>query len=201
MAIFRPWKENPHALPATAVEAIRNALLSSPLVGTSTLGGSFKTSRGFAVTFKGQGRATLESRFPVLAPFLKAAVKRRANAWYMNLLLIAEGGSINRHVDGTLHATPMVVSVLYLAAPGGELVLSRGTREIRRITPREGTLLHFDGDLDHAVTAFAGPGLRASLVLEQYRLGEGAHARVPDFKLDSRAGFQAYLDAHRTSTP
>jgi hypothetical protein len=152
------------------------------------------------MTFTQSGRAKLEARFPLVAPFLRCAIKRRANAWYLNLLVISQGGSIARHVDATLHATPIVVSVLYLSAPGGELVLSRGERELHRITPREGSLVNFDGSLDHAVTAFEGPGLRASLVLEQYRFrDQAALAAIPEFKLDSRAGFQAYLDAHAGS--
>jgi hypothetical protein len=206
MAIFRPWKVIRDVFTAAEVEAIREPLLESPLVGRSTLGGSFRASRGFAVTFHGSGREQLEARFPYIAPFLAKAIsagRRKPNAWYLNLLLVPPGAGVGRHVDGTLRgpsgdedAVPKVVSVLYLAAPGGALVLSRGAKELGRVAPREGTMVHFNGELDHAVEPFEGEGTRASLVLEQYHFGPAALARLPELKVDSRAGFQAYLDAH-----
>jgi len=206
MAIFRPWKVIRDVFTAAEVAAIREPLLASPLVGRSTLGGSFRASRGFAITFHGAGRAKLEARFPYIAPFLAKAIsagRRKPNAWYLNLLLVPAGAGVGRHVDGTLRgpsgdetAVPRVVSVLYLSAPGGPLVLSRGVKELGRVQPREGMMVHFDGDLDHAVEPFAGDGTRASLVLEQYRFGPEALERLPELKVDSRAGFKAYLDAH-----
>jgi hypothetical protein len=205
---------------AAEVASMREPLLTSPLVGGSTLGGSFRASRGFAITFRAGGQARLEQRFPALAPFLaralapgalRGAAKWRAkapNAWYLNLLLVPSGASVGRHVDGTLRgpsgeadAVPVAVSVLYLSAPGGPLVLSRGEHEIGRIEPCEGAMVHFRGELDHAVEAFEGAGTRASLVLEQYHFGAEALARLPELKLDSRAGFQAYLDAHAAAEP
>jgi hypothetical protein len=217
MATFSSYVEQPGVFSPAEVAAIREPLLRSPLVAQSTLGGSFRSSRGFAVTFRGSGRATLEERFPYLAPYLLRAIDARAlqrvkpllqrfrppNAWYLNLLLVSAGGTVGRHVDGTLRgpsgdarAVPVAVTVLYLAAPGGELVLSRGTHELGRVTPREGAMVWFRGDLDHAVEAFWGEGTRASLVLEQYHFDDDALGRLPEFKLDSRAGFQAYLDVH-----
>ena len=220
MAIFRPWKVIRRAFTAAEVAAIREPLLNSPLVGKSTLGGSFRASRGFAITFRGDGRAQLEARFPSLAPFLAKATAKGAlrgaarwraktpNAWYLNLLLVSAGGTVGRHVDGTLrgpsgeaYAIPVAVSVLYLSAPGGALVLSRGARELGRVIPSEGALVHFRGELDHAVEAFEGEGTRASLVLEQYHFGAEALARLPELKVDSRAGFQAYLDSRANHEP
>jgi 2OG-Fe(II) oxygenase superfamily len=220
MAIFRPWRLIRNAFTPAQVAAMRAPLLSSPLVGRSTLGGSFRASRGFAITFRADGRAKLEQRFPAFAPFLgkalapgsiRGAARWRAkapNAWYLNLLLVPAGASVGRHVDGTLRgpagqpdAVPVAVSVLYLSAPGGQLILSRGTRELGRIEPREGAMLHFRGDLDHAVAPFRGEGTRASLVLEQYHFCAEALARLPELKLDSRAGFQAYLDVHAAAEP
>ncbi len=202
MAIFRPWLEVKGAFSPAQIALIRDPLLASPLVGRSTLGGSFRMSRGFAITFREDGRPILESRFPALAPFLEQALKWNAlkwvkrwrakapNAWYLNLLLVSAGGTVGRHVDGTLrepsedrNAVPIAVSVLYLSAPGGTLVLSRGARELGRIQPQEGKLVHFRGELDHAVEAFEGDGLRASLVLEQYHFEDDA--------LRAAAGVQA----------
>lgn len=201
---------------------MRQTLLSSPLVGRSTLAGSFRQSRGFALTFTHAGLDVVRQRFSELKPFLEAALdsKRRpsftpfwrrrptVNAWYLNLLLLGEGASVGRHVDGTLRGptaepelTPVMVSVLYLAVPpggGGELVLSRGVKALAIIEPTEGTMVHFAGHLDHevrpvGVAASAEAGRRASLVLEQYALGPQSLGRLPPFKIDSRAGFESYL--------
>ena len=42
---------------------------------------------------------------------------------------------------------------------------------------------------------------RASLVIEQYHFADEALARLPKFKLDSRAGFKAYLTHHADQDP
>ena len=70
--------------------------------------------------------------------------------------------------------------------------------------PAENTLVHFRGDCSHDVSALEGlpPGAsRASLVIEQYCFSAEALGRLPDFHLESRAGFKAYLDAHQTWGP
>jgi hypothetical protein len=212
------------ALPAPQFQALQTALLESPLVGRSTLAGAFQSSRGFAVIFRDEGRAELTRHFPALVPWLAQALgapaldtlkrwwlPRRAgrepNAWYLNVLLVSRGGTVGRHVDATLrkvsgdeHAIPEVVSVLYLSVPGGEggqLALYEGGRLRQRIAPVENQAVHFRGDLSHEVQAFEGvEGVRASLVVEQYHLAPEHLANVPAFKLESRAGFGAYLDHH-----
>lgn len=213
-------------MPDAQFTALRDALLASPLVGRSTLAGPFQSSRGFAVIFKEAGRAKVTERFPALRPHLEAVLgapairamtpwwvrtlTRIPNAWYLNVLLVSEGGTVARHVDATLRkpaeesdATPELVSVLYLSVPkarGGELQLWDGPTPITRVTPKENTLLHFRGDLAHAVNAFEGSAneVRASLVIEQYHLGADALARLPDFRLESRAGFSAFLSHHES---
>lgn len=213
----------PSALPSRDFDALRQALLESPLVGRSTLAGPFQTSRGFAVIFRREGVSKVTARFPTLAPWLdrvlgQASVdaltpwfrRRRPapNAWYLNVLLVSEGGTVERHVDATLrklsgddHALPQVVSVLYLSVPpvpGGELLLWPSAMVPTRIAPKENTGLHFRGDLAHQVAPFEGaPGsLRASLVIEQYHLEPTPLAQLPEFKLESRAGFDAFLAHH-----
>lgn len=104
---------------------------------------------------------------------------------------------------------PKLVSVLYLkvpefqsaaasqpAAPGGELVLSHGPREVGRISPRIGSLAHFRGHLAHRVeqVGVAAVGLRLSMVCEQYVLDRPALARIPDFNLRSQGLFAARLE-------
>lgn len=202
---------------------MRNALLDSPLVGRSTLSGPFQASRGFAVIFREEGKQELLARFPSLAPHFelmlgypsvraltpwwRRKIERVPNAWYLNVLLVSAGGSVGRHVDATLRkpsgvdsAIPELVSVLYLQVPrarGGELLVYAGSTASAIVRPRENTLVHFRGDLAHEVAPFEGTeGLRASLVVEQYWFPDEVLARLPEFKLDSRAGFSAYLDAH-----
>lgn len=217
------------ALPAPQFAALRETFLSSPLVGGSTLAGPFESSRGFAVTFREEGRARVVDRFAALAPHFAAALgapairaltpfwrrklNRIPNAWYMNVLLVSPGGTVARHVDATLRkqsevdaAVPEVVSVLYLSIParkGGELRLWEGPNELARLVPEENVLLHFRGDLAHEVCAFEAPegALRASLVIEQYHFAPEALARLPEFQLESRAGFGAYLQHHSARGP
>ncbi len=219
------------ALPAPRFAELRDALMASPFVARSTLGGSFQASRGFGVAFTAPGREEVQARIPVLGTFLRLAIdtpaerillpfwRRRAalpapNAWYLNLLLVGSGGGVAPHIDATLaapsgltNATPRVVSVLYLVVPrcaGGELVLARGSALVGVVRPEEGMLLHFRGDLEHQVRALeeAPPdAVRASLVLEQYHFPPEAHARLPQFRLDSRAKFELALAAASTRPP
>lgn len=221
---MRPYRVKTGALPRAEFDALRDALLASPLVGRSTLAGPFQASRGFAVIFTAAGVPKVLERFPTLAPYLPRVLgepgarallpfwrrrpERVPNAWYLNVLLVSEGGAVGRHVDATLRAPagepeaiPELVSVLYLQVPparGGELALWVAERRLATLAPRENGLVHFFGGLSHEVCAFQGApgGLRASLVIEQYHFGPEALARLPGFQLDSRAGFAAYLDAH-----
>lgn len=221
------------ALPPEKLRPIRESLLGSPLVSHSTLGGAFEQSHGFAMTFQSDGRAQIEQRFPPLKEYFARVLGEPAvralqswwgryrkkpvvvpNAWYMNLLLVGEGGTIGRHIDMTLGReagspgmTPVAVTVLYLRVPqasGGELEISREHRVKAVIVPNEGGLLHFRGDLAHEILPVEGlpaGAQRASLVIEQYRFPDEALARLPQFKLDSRAGFGAYLKHHSEQSP
>lgn len=221
------------ALAPQRLQPIREALLGSALVSRSTLAGTFEQSHGFAVTFKRPGREQLEQRFPPLKDYFAQVLGEPSvralqswwgrfrkhpvavpNAWYMNLLLVGEGGTIGRHIDTTLGkeagkpgATPQAVTVLYLQVPqrsGGELVISREQSIEGIIEPNEGGLLHFKGDLSHEVLAveqLPEGARRASLVIEQYHFADDALARLPDFKLDSRGGFGAYLKHHEGQGP
>jgi hypothetical protein len=220
-------------LPKGALESLRGTLLSSRFVARSPLTGTFQGSRGFALIFTEEGRATLEERFPFLRDYLAQVMeprswrgllpwrerllgprpeRRRPNAFYLNLLLLEAGRSVGRHIDATLQepsgvpgATPEHVSVLYLSVPegaeGGALVLSRGQLALGEVRPRPGMLVHFRGDLTHEVRPFTGGpegALRASLVCEQYAFAPEALARLPAFRIQSKAGFSAYLEEHRT---
>jgi hypothetical protein len=197
-----------NALDGAALERIRDGFLASPLVGRSTLAGAFRGSYGLAVTFTAPGRAELISRYPELAAALDALAAPPAfgaapNAWYLNLLALPPGRGVGRHTDGTLRqpaeepdALPLCVSVLYLLAPAGSsaLQLFEADACVAELPPEEGAVVHFAGALEHAVAPSAAE--RKSLVLEQYRLSDEALARIPSFKLDSRAGFAAHLRDH-----
>ena len=143
--------------------------------------------------------------FGARAPSLKP------NAFYLNLLLLDAGTPVGRHIDATLQepsgvadATPEHVSVLYLRMPpgarGGALRLLRDNQPRGEVRPRPGLLIHFRGDLQHEVQPFTGGpegALRASLVCEQYAFAEDVLARLPVFRIQSKAGFSAYLQAQR----
>ena len=189
---MRPLQLAPHrrvrrALAGAELAAVREGVLGSPLIGSSTLAGSFQGSRGFGVTFTEAGIPELLRRFAFLEPYwervragpperrlqpllrrLSTAAPPAPNAYFLNLLVLGAGASVGRHVDatlarpsGVLEATPLVVSVLYLRVPhradGGHLVLDDGERVRSVITPREGHLIHFDGRLTHRVEPFLGP--------------------------------------------
>jgi hypothetical protein len=224
----RHFRAQQNALAPQEFDALRRELLESPLVGDSTLAGPFEASRGFSAVFRAEGKPQLTKRFPSLIPWLELASglpavealrpwwKRRLeavpNAWYLNVLLVAEGGSVAPHFDTTLRklsgddsAFPVVVSVLYLRVPsnrGGELVLWEHSQEVKRLAPAENASIHFRGDLLHQVRPFQGGDglLRASLVLEQYQLSSTALSRLPEFRLESRAGFDSYLKHHHQQT-
>ena len=214
-----------HALAPAPLHRMEQGLFASPFVDDSPLAGTFEGSRGFAVVFTEQGRTELLARFPYLAPFLDVVLDddlhrrllslgdrwrrrtpRRANAFYLNLLVLGPGNFVGRHVDATLRdasgirdALPERVGVLYLRVPdarGGELRLFRHRAPVGRVRPRRGSVVLFRGDLAHEVRPFEGGGpgaLRASLVLEQYALPDDVARAMRPFRLHSKAGFSGYL--------
>jgi len=172
------------ALAAADLEALERGVRASPLVGQSTLMGTFQESRGFAFSFTRAGLPALTSRAPFLAPFLARALdpgRHRAlapwparllprplpipNAFYLNALFLSAGAKVSAHVDATLgprdapgSCTPVVVAVLYLAVPaggGGRLRLHPSDAPPIDVEPARGALLCFRGDLPHEVLPFS----------------------------------------------
>lgn len=220
---MRDFAVVPGAAAEDAAHAIADELLGSAFVARSQLAGSFQASRGFAVIFTHAGVEPLYARFPVVAPFVRElldgagtralaswtdrfASRKAPNAFYLNLLVLPPGGEIAPHVDATLRdlcgvddAVPELVSVLYLRAPpagGGELWLYDGAAPVGAIEPVPGAAVHFRGDLRHEVRAFESDdedALRTSLVCEQYAFDDDVLARLPSFRIHSKAGFSAYL--------
>lgn len=180
--------------------------MASPLVGPSVLTGGFAATRGFAVLFRRDGVARLESLVPALAPFLDAVLPwPGASAYYLNLLVVPAGAEVEAHDDGTLtsacglaRSAPVRVSVLYLQSPrrGGALRLHRVLGPATTVQPVDGTLVHFRGDLVHSV-ATVHEGLRISLVMEQYALDSAALAQVPRCQLASEGHFDRVLAGAR----
>lgn len=189
--------EEPAAFPPAALRSLERALVGSPYFAAHTLNRDFVGTRGFSVVFRTDGRREVERAFPALVAYLARVLRPDCNAFYLNPLLLGPGSRVDPHVDRSLRSyckevlPPVAVSVLYVAvAPGlagGELVLARGKRQLARVRPVAGTLLHFDGDLTHSIEPLTGPGERLSLVCEQYALEPDELARVPLFRIETRA--------------
>ncbi|MBL9078226.1 MAG: 2OG-Fe(II) oxygenase [Planctomycetes bacterium] len=191
-----------HTLTADAFDADYLALLrlqirKSPWFTTNNLNRDFVGTQGFSVVFRRERLAQVVEAFPWAERYLARALRADCNAFYLNPLQLAQGSVVRPHIDRSLHAyvlevdPPRAVSVLYVDVPsdlrGGELVLRRGRRFLGRVTPRAGLLVEFEGDLEHAVERVDSAGRRLSLVCEQYALDDAQLARVPDYRIESRA--------------
>jgi len=164
---------------------------------TNNLNRDFVGTKGFSVVFRRERLPRVVTEFPWAAAYLDRALRADCNAFYLNPLQLERGSNVAPHIDRSLHSyvldvdPPLAVSVLYVDVPadlqGGELVLRRGRKFLARITPRAGTLVEFDGDLEHAVERVDSAGLRLSLVCEQYALGDDELALVPDYRIETRA--------------
>lgn len=191
----------PDALPESTVAAIRDAILESPYMSTNNLNMRFSGTYGFSVAFRRDALAEVEAAFPAFTPYLRLALKPECNAFFLNPLLIANGGAVLPHHDFSLHSyvpdapAPEAVSVLYVEVPeglvGGTFRLYDGERVLAEVTPQARALLTFRGDLRHAVDAVASgaPDIyeaRLSLVVEQYRLSDEQLERAPAMRIGSR---------------
>lgn len=197
----RYYTLRPEALAAPAVAAIRDAILASPYMSTNNLNMRFEGTYGFSVAFRRDAIAQVLSEFPAFAPYMDAALKPEANAFFLNPLLIANGGGVKPHHDFSLHAyvpdaeAPVAVSVLYVEVPaglkGGHFRLYDGQRVLAEVPPLARHLLTFRGDLRHEVLPVetGAPDIyeaRLSLVVEQYRLSDEQLGRMPAMRIGSR---------------
>jgi hypothetical protein len=200
------FHRTPDALPVSATEAIRAAILDSSLLGESNLSSQFSGTYGFSVTFRREALSQVTDRFPAFAPFLQAALLPDCNAFLLNPLLVQNGRGVEAHIDrsmeyyGTGIGCPVAVSVLYVQVPqqlaGGELRLYHRGQQVGALAPLPRSLVTFRGDLTHEVVAVdaGAPELsaaRISLVVEQYRVPEALMAKVPSLELRTRTGAQA----------
>jgi hypothetical protein len=193
----------PEALPAETIEAIRAAILGSPLLGESNLSEQFAGTYGFSLTFKREAVPQVTARFPAFAPFLQAALLPGCDAFLLNPLLIQNGRGVAAHIDQSLRlygadiGCPVAVSVLYVQVPeqlaGGALQLYHRGQQVAALSPMPRSLVTFRGDLVHEVAAVetGAPALsaaRISLVIEQYHVPEALKPGVPHFELRTRTG-------------
>jgi len=229
--IMPSYIKNLNAIEQTNLVGLRESVLNHNFVSSSTLRGAFDRTSGFSITVTNQGIGELLQRFPFLDIFCKTIEMNRSlrqlqpwynrfrslpipNVFYINLLLIPVGVEVGQHVDATLrplveiaNLTPQRVSVLWLTVPqdmsGGLLRLYDGSRKIADITPKEGMLVHFRGDLGHEVTTVCSQqsnALRASLVCEQYFIPPEQMERLSPFRINSTAGFGAYFTEENKRT-
>lgn len=198
---FRHYRLQPDALSADQLTAVREAIIASPYMAPNNLNQRFAGTYGFTLVFTREGIPAVEARFPDFAPFLSKALRPECNAFFLNPLLIANGASVQAHIDLSLQTyvpgvrTPRFVSVLYVEVPpgleGGDLKLYEGDQRVATVTPRERAVLTFRGDLKHEVTAVVAgaPDIysaRLSLVVEQYQLTDLQLTHVPELQLGSR---------------
>jgi 2OG-Fe(II) oxygenase superfamily len=194
MAYFR---QRPNAFAADYLQDLQVAIHACPYFAVNNLNRDFVGTKGFSVVFQRSAIATVEQQFPYFKPYLDLALEPDCNAFYLNPLLLKEGSRVDPHIDRSLRSycktinPPITVSVLYINVPtkleGGELVLRDHRRQVGQIKPRLNLLLHFQGDLTHAVNAVKSPGTRLSLVCEQYQLDESELQEIPLFTIESRA--------------
>lgn len=197
--LFQPltyYRQHPNAFPAQYLNDLRGEIQACPYFTTNNLNRDFVSTKGFSVVFQQAGLPEVERRFPFFKPYLDRALQPNCNAFYLNPLLLSQGSRVDPHIDRSLRSycktiePPLMVSVLYVQVPpqlqGGELVLSRGKHRVGQITPHVNTLLHFQGDLTHAVNAVTSSGTRLSLVCEQYSLADAELWEIPEFLVESR---------------
>ena len=186
-----------NAFDADYLAEVRLHVRKSPYFTTNNLNRDFVGTRGFSVVFRRPALGRVIAALPWTQRYLERALRPDCNAFYLNPLQLTQGSHVSSHIDRSLRAyvldidPPRAVTVLYVDVPdgmkGGELVLRRGRKFLGRITPQPGLFVEFDGDLDHAVERVDTPGLRLSVVCEQYDLPEGELAGVPDYAVETRA--------------
>jgi hypothetical protein len=186
----------PRAFDPAYLADVRHHVRKSPYLRANNLNRDFVGTRGFSVVFHRTALARVIDALPWSEPFLQKALRPDCNAFYFNPLELAQGSHVAPHIDRSLRSyvldidPPLAVAVLYVDVPrplrGGDLLLRRGKKFLGRITPEEGLLVTFDGDLEHAVERVDVPGKRLSLVCEQYELRDDELADVPEFVIESQ---------------
>lgn len=191
------YHQQPLAFPNNYLKDLCGEIQACTYFAINNLNRDFVNTKGFSVVFQRQGLAKVLQQFPFFKPYLDKALQPNFNAFYLNPLLLKEGSHVAPHIDRSLRSycktiePPAIVSVLYVQVPadlqGGELVLRSHKRQVGQIKPQTNTLLYFQGDLTHSINAVKTPGIRLSLVCEQYSLSEAELQQIPQFIVESRA--------------
>lgn len=181
----------------TYIDDLGKQILASPYLAQSQLSDNFTTTKGFSVIFQRSAVDRVIRHFPFFAPYLQIVLKQACNAFYLNPLVLEQGGHVAEHVDCSISAydmvftTPSLVSVLYVKVPkdleGGELVLKAGNHFVGSIVPQTNTLVYFLGKLLHSVNPVKCSQPRISLICEQYHLKEERLKNIPEFEIKSGA--------------
>lgn len=191
------YHQQPLTFPSKYLKDLCGEIQACPYFAVNNLNRDFVNTKGFSVVFQRQGLAEVKQQFPFFKPYLDLALQPNCNAFYLNPLLLKEGSHVDPHIDRSLRSycktiePPAIVSVLYVQVPpnleGGELVLRSHKCQVGQIKPQTNTLLYFQGDLTHSINAVKTPGIRLSLVCEQYSLSEAELQQIPQFTVESRA--------------
>lgn len=191
------YHQHSQAFPQNYLSELQKQIFICPYFGVNNLNRDFVETKGFSAVFRRSHLTTVEQRFPYFKLYLDRALQLECNAFYLNPLLLNTGSRVDPHIDRSLRSycktiePPAIVSVLYIEVPadlkGGELVLRSRKRQIGQIRPEPNTLLFFQGDLTHSVNPVTSPGIRLSLVCEQYSLDEAQLREIPEFQMESRA--------------
>lgn len=208
LSFFRPFRQFEEAYPADWLAELRQKLMANPLLSASTLNARFAGTLGFSVAFRREGLEQVEAHFPEFSLYLRDVLHPRGNAFFLNPLVIYEGGHVAPHVDRSLKSWtvpdmppyPLKVSVLYVDVPsglaGGQLILHR-YRPLATIQPKTNLLFQFQGKLRHEVTEVDRREIkdpRISLVCEHYRLPPEQLERVPVFHVRTKRPFEDFLN-------
>ena len=190
------YRQQSNVFPSNYLNDLFGEVHACPYFTVNNLNRDFVATKGFSVAFQRYGLTEVERQFPFFKPYLDIALQPNCNAFYLNPLLLKEGSRVDPHIDRSLRSycktiePPAVVSVLYVRVPadmeGGELVLSCQKRRVGQIKPEMNSLVYFQGDLTHSVNAVKTPGVRLSLVCEQYSLSDAELEEIPLFIVESR---------------
>lgn len=207
LAFLVPHRIQPDALAQEQTRALCEAVLSSPYLAQTDLNSGFSGTYGFSFIFTRAGLSKALNTMPELQPYFDKVLMDKANAFFLNPLVIKEGQGVAPHADKTLRSWtgadeppfPLRVSVLYLQVPpelkGGRLLFHRFGLRLVKVQPRFNMLVEFAGHILHEVTPMSNSQeARISLVCEQYQLPPELLELIPEFSMDSTRPFGDFLD-------
>ncbi len=188
---------HPDAFSPSYLRKLQARVLACPYFAVNNLNRDFVGTKGFSLVFRRSHLSQVDAQFPWFMRYLETALRPDCNAFYLNPLGLTTGSRVDPHIDRSLRSycktvePPAWVSVLYVVVPdnlqGGELLLQRQKKSVAQIRPQRNTLLWFQGDLTHSVTAVTAGGDRLSLVCEQYNLDAAQLEEIPEYTLETRA--------------